>query len=92
VGLLALRPVTQAVPGHHVDDLDPAAQPVHAVAVQPVKFPRPESDLGTELDQCALARTDLRRGGVQRVGLAALEEVDLVRADHGQLKAGERVR
>ena len=62
------------------------------MAVQPVKLPRTQPDFGAELDQRAPARTDLPRRGVQRVSLAALEEVDLVRADHGQLKTGERVR
>jgi len=45
VRLLRLRPLPQACPRHHVDDLDLAAQPVHAVAMEPVQLAWPQPDL-----------------------------------------------
>ncbi len=51
VGFLALRPLPQALAGHHVDDLDLRPGPVSPVPVQAVDLPRTQPDLGAQLDQ-----------------------------------------
>jgi hypothetical protein len=91
VRFLRLRPLPQACPGHHVDDLDLAAQPVHPVAMRPVQLARAQAHLRAQLDQGAPARPDLPGRGEQRIGLIVLEKVGLVGPDRGQLKPGERV-
>ena len=70
VRLLRLRPLPQACPRHHVDDLDLAAQPVHAVAMEPVQLAWPQPDLDAELDQGAPARPDLPRAAIRNVVVA----------------------
>ena len=47
---LGLRPLPQALARHDVDNLEPAAQPVHPVAMQPVQLARAQADLHAQLD------------------------------------------
>jgi hypothetical protein len=69
VRLLGLRPLPQALGGHHVDDRQPAAQEVDTVTVKAEDLARPQPDVHPELGERAMHAEQVSSGLYRDSGL-----------------------